>query len=366
MEFQTLYKKDAKGSVRSWKIKVTGNLIEVEHGLEDGKKTKTTELIKDGKNIGRKNSTTPEEQAYSEAQSKWTKKKDSGYSTVLNSNIVDLRPMLAQEYKKYKKDIKFPVYLQPKLDGYRCIYNGFTGKIYSRTGKEYTILENTELHKELQKFKDIILDGELYTHDKDFSFESYGVLRKKKLAKGDDKLLDKILYNVYDSISEETFETRIKNLEQLLKNTKKVKLVETIIALDDKFLQNYNKDIVKLGYEGTMIRNPTSLYSHFRTKDLLKYKVFDDSEFQVVNYEKESDTKGDGAEPVVWLVQTTDGKTFKVPSKGTREERTKLYKNGKNYLGKMLTVQYFGLTNDGIPRFPKTLREGASSFRKDI
>lgn len=366
MEFQTLYKKDAKGSVRIWKIKVSGNLIEVKHGLENGKKTETTELIKDGKNIGRKNSTTPEEQAVSEAQSKWNKKKDSGYSSCVDSNEIDLRPMLAQEYKKYKKNIKFPVYLQPKLDGWRCIYNGFTGKIYSRMGKEYTILEDTELHKELQKFKDVIFDGELYTHDADVSFEMYGVLRKKKLAKGDKQVLDKILYNVYDTISEGTFETRIKKLEKLLKNTKKVKLVETVVSPDDKFLEKYNKDIVKMGYEGTIIRNPKSLYSHFRTKDLLKYKVFDDSEFEVVNYEKETDTKGDGAEPVVWVVQTTDGKNFKVPSKGTREERTKLYKNGKKFIGKMLTVQYFGLSSDGIPRFPKTLREGASSFRKDI
>ena len=36
--------------------------------------------------------------------------------------------------------------------------------------------------------------------------------------------------------------------------------------------------------------------------------------------------------------------------------------NGKKYIGKMLTVQYFGLTDEGIPRFPKTLRDGASSF----
>lgn len=366
MEFQTLYKKDAKGSIRSWKIKVTGNLIEVEHGLEDGKKTKTTELIKNGKNIGRKNSTTPEEQAELEAQSKWTKKKDSGYSTAVNSNVVDLIPMLAQDYKKYKKDIKFPVYLQPKLDGYRCIYNGFTGKIYSRTGKEYNILENTELHKELQKFKDIIFDGELYTHDADISFESYGILRKKKLSKGDDILLNKILYNVYDSISEGTFEMRIKNLEKILKNTKKIKLVESIVSPDEKFLEKYNKNIVNLGYEGTMIRNPKGLYSHFRTKDLLKYKVFDDAEFKVIGYEKETDTKGDGAEPVVWVCETITGKSFKVPSKGTREERTKLYKNGKKYIGKLLTVQYFGFSSDCIPRFPKTLRSGVSSFRKDI
>jgi len=59
------------------------------------------------------------------------------------------------------------------------------------------------------------------------------------------------------------------------------------------------------------------------------------------------------------------GKPFNVPSKGTREERTELFKNGRKYIGKMLSVQYFGLTSDGVPRFPKSLREGESSIREE-
>jgi DNA ligase-1 len=341
-------------------------VIEIKHGLLEGKKTETKEVIKNGKNLDRSNATTSDEQAFLEAKSKWKKKKDSGYELKVSSSDVNLKPMLANDYKKFKDTIKFPVYTQPKLDGYRLLYDGFSDKILSRTGKEYHILYDTELHKSLKKFNNIILDGELYCEDPDFLFESYGVLRKKKISKNDQKILEKISYHVYDAMMPGSFSERMSVLEKIIKNVKKIKLVETLKCKDTSCLEKYNSYAVSIGYEGSMVRNPDSVYSHFRTKDLLKYKTFDDAEFKVVGFEKEIDTKGDGAEPVVWVAQTKDGKKFKVPSKGTREERTLLFKNGKNYIGKFLTVKFFGYSNEGIPRFPKTLRPGVSSFRKDL
>ena len=132
--------KDSKGAIREWEISVSGSTITVLHGTKDGIKTKTTEKIIVGKNIGKKNETTREQQANLEAKSKWTKKRDSGYSeNILDSNK-SYRPMLANEFKKHKEKVKYPVYVQPKLDGYRMIYNGPKDKILSRTGKEFDIL----------------------------------------------------------------------------------------------------------------------------------------------------------------------------------------------------------------------------------
>ena len=37
---------------------------------------------------------------------------------------------------------------------------------------------------------------------------------------------------------------------------------------------------------------------------------------------------------------------------GNYDERKKQYKEGKKYIGKMLTVKYQELTNDHVPRFP--------------
>lgn len=359
----SLYKKDKKGGDRIWTIKVSGNIIEIEHGLVSGEKINTSETIALGKNIGRKNETSPEAQAKLEAQSRWKKKKDSGYSESLESGMVSLMPMLAHDFKKYEKNIKFPVNVQGKLDGYRMIYDSSADKMITRTGKEYEILRGSDLHKELSSLKGIVLDGELYSHDKNFAFESYGVLRKKKLGKDDTTLINRIKYHVYDCISPEIFSERFKKLEKIIKKFKHIELVKTVSCETKDCIQTLNKKLVEDGYEGTMIRNPNGLYINSRSQDLLKNKTFDDAEFKVVGFEKETDTKGDSATPVVWVAQTDSGKTFKIPSKGTREERTKLYENGEKYLGKMLTVQFFGYTSDGVPRFPKTLRPGASSFR---
>lgn len=369
MSLPTLYNVDKKGAIRVWDIKVVGSTIHVEHGLQSGQKVNTTETITKGKNIGKKNETTPAQQANLEAKSKWTKKKDKGYSTSVsvNKEKVNFNPMLAHEFKKHKNKVKFPVYVQPKLDGYRMVYDGVSDKILSRTGKEYTILINTPLHSELKKIAgNSILDGELYVHDQTFAFEAYGILRKKKLSTGDAKILDQIIYNVYDTMAPGPYVERYATLRRIVKNTKHISLVKTEICPDMTCVDKLHNLFLQDNYEGSMVRSSDGIYINNRSTALLKYKNFDDAEFKVIGFEKESDTKGDGATPVVWVAQTTAGKTFRVPSKGTRIERTKLYVNGSKYIGKNLSVQFFGLTADGIPRFPKTLRDGASSFRLDL
>lgn len=357
----TLYKHDKNETIRVWKGWVVEDVIHTEYGVKEGKMIQTSEKIV-GKNIGKKNETSPHEQAVKELQSKAQKKKDAGYNeSVAKNKQKNTFPMLAQDFKK-QKAIKYPVFVQPKLDGYRMVYDGISDKMLTRTGKEYDILKNTKLHEELKGFK-CILDGELYVHDKDFLFEAYGVLRKKKLKKDEDKILDKIYYNVYDIMIPGPFSERIATLESLIKDTKYIKLVKTFKCEERKCIDKFHTEFLEDGYEGSMVRSYLGEYTNNRSKDLLKYKDFDDAEFKVVGFERETDTKGDGATPVVWVCETKDGKTFNVPSKGTREERTKLYKDGKKYIEKMLTVQFFGYTKDGIPRFPKTFREGVSSFR---
>jgi ATP-dependent DNA ligase len=351
-----LYKKDAKDAVREWEISVSGSTITVLHGTKDGVKTKTTEQIIVGKNIGKKNETTKEEQANLEAKSKWTKKRDSGYYETLG-NEQSYKPMLANEYKKHKQKVKYPVYVQPKLDGYRMIYNGPKDKILSRTGKEFDILYGTPLHKDLQKYSNLVLDGELYLHNG--SFQDLGIIRKKK---NDDKFLLDIEYHVYDTMTDKLFSERLLDLKKNVKPTNNLKIVSTILCKDEKCVDDLHLDFIKKKYEGTMVRQNTK-YIHNRTSNLLKYKDFEDAEFKVVDFTHEKDTKGDGLTSVVWICITKDGIKFNVPSKGTREERDDLYKNGEKYIGKSLTVQFFGKSEEGVPRFPKTLRSGKSSFK---
>lgn len=375
--FEPLFATDKNGKIKEWCIRVDKykdySKIVYSYGYTDGKKTQYELEISKGKNIGKKNETTHFTQALLDAESRWKKKNTiEGYSVNINTNQkseyneVDHipSPMLAQDYNKHFKKVEFPCFIQPKLDGYRMIYNPANKKMYSRNGKEYSILENTNLHQELRRIN-VILDGELYVHNK-LSFEDYGVLRKKKLNEDDKKVLENIEYHVYDVIIDDDYHNRYKILSMIAEYTKLIKLVPTFLCNNKEDVESYHSQFISEGYEGSMIRNCNGMYlQKYRSYNLLKYKNFDDDEFEIVDYTCEKDVLGKNDNVIVWICKTKDNKIFNVASKGTREERNELYNKGEEYIGKMLSVQYFGLTGDGIPRFPKTLREGKSSIRED-
>jgi len=393
--FKNLYGLDKSNKIKEWTIKVINmtnfSYIIYTYGLLNGKKTECKITVSEGKNKGKRNETTHYQQAILDAKSKWNKKKDTDYITELNelqekvkqeinnnddNNVnnkedIILKPMLAQEFKKYEHKVKYPCYIQPKLDGYRCIYNKESGKITTRQGKEYKIInECKKLCDELRKIK-YSLDGELYVHDMLFKFEEYGVLRKQKnLDKKDLESLNKIEYHVYDIIIEdEPFENRYSILKKIINDNKflKIKLVDTQKCMNKEDIDKYHKFYTENHYEGSIIRNLSGLYKcKYRSFDLLKYKDFEDGEFEIIDYTFEKDVTGNNKPLIVWICKTKENKQFNVQSKGTREERHELYKNAKIYIGKNLWVQYFGLTNDNIPRFPKTLREGKMSIRDEI
>jgi hypothetical protein len=189
--FELLTGVDTKGKTKTWEIHVVDcgdySEIKVKYGYD--KKIETITRVSEGKNLGKKNETTHFQQAVSEAQSKWNKKRDhEGYVTTstttstTTSNAPTIFPMLAHDYFKHQSKVKFPVFVQMKLDGYRFVYHN--GRCTSRQGTSFDILKETVLYKELQKIKnDVILDGELYLHNG--TFEHLGILRKKKLS-GDD------------------------------------------------------------------------------------------------------------------------------------------------------------------------------------
>lgn len=380
--FQTLYGIDKTNKIKEWNIQVKNkgdhSVILYSYGFLDGKKVECNLKILKGKNIGKKNETNHFQQAIFDAQSKWKKKVDiDGYKLskeeliLTNQNQqLQLIPMLAQEYKKHSKKLLFPCYIQPKLDGYRMIYNSTNGKITTRTGKEYKILYNTELYKELEQISHN-LDGELYVHDTKFNFENYGILRKQKsLTLQEQNILGEIEYHVYDIIDQnKPYIERLEILQSLFVNNNftKIKFVQTDICNNISDIESYHHIHINNNYEGSILRNKNSLYKcKYRSFDLLKYKDFDDGEFPIIDFTSENDTSGNDENLVIWICETEQGKRFNVQSKGTKEERQMIYKRAAEFVGKKLWVQHFGWTQDGIPRFPKTMRSGLESIRENI
>jgi ATP-dependent DNA ligase len=371
----TLYSIAKTDKTKIWKIKVETNseysTIKCSYGYLNGKLTDTITHIKEGKNLGKKNQTDHYQQALNDAKSKVDKKLKEGYSyeshtspVMQNDRLQTFLPMLAQEYKKHMNKVVFPCFIQPKLDGYRMIFNPFTNKMTSRSGKEFSVLYTTELFEQLKSFNSqYILDGELYCHQ-NLKFEDYGVLRKKKFEKEDLQVLNKIEYHVYDIIDTNLdFYERAFILSKLAVPSK-IKIVNTYVCKTKTDIEQFHKDIVSRGYEGSIIRNNNGKYRcKYRSYDLLKHKDFDDAEFEIVGFSSEKDTSGNDEDLVVWICQTDNGLRFNVQSKGTKQERQDIFKDASKYIGKKLWVKFFGLTNDGVPRFPKTMRDGVASIR---
>ena len=169
--FPTLYKLTSTGAVQQWTISVVGNEIHTVYGQVGGKlQIATPDIIKEGKNIGRSNETTAEEQALAEAQSKWEKKTKAKYVEDISrasAGESDVEggydPMLAHKFSEQGAKITYPAYTQPKLDGHRCLAIIDNGKCTLRSRTRKQIHSMPHIVKELENVYPtglIKLDGE--------------------------------------------------------------------------------------------------------------------------------------------------------------------------------------------------------------
>ncbi len=364
-KFPALYKEMANGLTQRWDIHVKLNAdsipaIVCTHGVIDGKQVEESRLVPKGKNVGRANETSPWDQAISEAKSKWTHMKDKGYRETPDATDKPILPMLARDYKQFRHRIIMPCYVQPKLNGVRCLSNlqSADPSMMSRNGKPIHkfahIREEIGFILQKAKMKGFYLDGEIFKPGLSLQQIS-GASRKEKddLRKEIDSVME---YHVYDCFYTEnkgwSFTERNAFLVKLLKQCAPhhIKIVQTIHVGNEKEALKYYEKWLKQGYEGMMFRNSDSPYHiGYRSTDLQKYKPFTDAEFVIVGAHEGT---GNDAETVVWECLTKDKKKFSVKPEGDRETRKWYWKNRKKYIGKKLTVKYQELSDDGIPIFP--------------
>jgi ATP-dependent DNA ligase len=343
----------ATNKTKVWTVKTDGNRVIIQHGFLGAKMVEHEEIC-DGKNIGKKNETTPEQQAILVAKSLWDKKVKSGYTTSLDSKPITYFPMLAHEMSD--KLVKYPCYVQPKLDGIRCLIYIKDGNIQYQSRNHSLFQPFPHLEPDIHRIfarnpginiPDLILDGELYSHDLTFQ-QITSIVRKKGHPD-----LPKIQYHFYDIyVPNMSYKQRWMVIQHLtnftpLSEKRTILKVETNIANNRDDIEQYHTQFVKLGYEGLMVRTPDGLYQEQkRSNDLLKYKKFKDDEFKVVGVHE-----GNGGIAIFDCI-TKEGRTFGVNMKCTKEEKQLYLTEFEKYNGKLLTVRYQELTDDGVPRFP--------------
>jgi DNA ligase 1 len=361
IKYDTLYSKDSKNKIRIWRMERDGNKYRTISGLQDGEHVVSEWTIAEPKNIGRANATTAEEQATKECKALIKKQKETGYFESVNDvdNVTYFNPQLAHKWEDYSNDIDWTagVYVSPKMDGMRTIIN--KNGASSRNGKEFKSFPHIlrELKPIFDKFPSLILDGEIYTDKLSSDFNKIISLAKKTKPTGDDLIeSEKYLeYWIFDCPSfNGGFHDRYTELESFInkhfKNNKWIKLCKHTLITDKNDIETYLNDYIKQGFEGLMVNTYNGKYLQKRSKELLKYKLFKDDEYELIDI-----IEGVGNRSGMFgyaKLKMENGKTFDSNARGNETFYTRLLNEKNELIGKMAIVRYQNLTPDGIPRFP--------------
>ena len=283
------------------------------------------------------------------------------------------KPMLAHnvgDYSRIKSD-DWPLYVQPKLDGVRCLIQrenlGNTGLLfnvvaYSRTSKEWKNIDHilTELRPFFMKYPDVILDGELYNHDLKKDFEKIISLVRKTKPTDEDRLesAEKVQFHCYDTIMEHMdFQGRHKFIRDNFGRNSRTYPYPSIRSLmaatvyNTEEVEAYHEGFLEEKYEGSILRQ-NKPYECKRSWTLMKVKDFSDAEATIIGYE-EGKGKREG-HLGKFIMQDDDGNQFGCPpGKGyTYKDMKDMFNNIHNYIGKRATFTYFQRTKAGSYRHP--------------
>jgi ATP-dependent DNA ligase len=274
------------------------------------------------------------------------------------------KPMLAQGVGDYSriKDNDWPLYVQPKLDGVRCLIQrdgddmGFAIRAYSRTGKEWKNIDHilSILAPFFMKHPNIILDGELYNHNLKNDFEKIISLVRKTKPTDEDRLesSEMVQFHCYDIIDETlTFEERNKFLQGWFPNLDTIRDVDTRMVYNTEEVEARHEDFLELGYEGSILRQ-NKPYECKRSWTLMKVKDFSDAEATIIGFvEGKGKRKGTLGK---FLMRDADGVEFGCPpGKGYNyKDLSNLLHRAKHYIGAIATFTYFERTKAGSYRHP--------------
>jgi len=275
-----------------------------------------------------------------------------------------IKPMLAYKVGKKQIDYTSPVFIQPKLDGVRCVIT--KDGCYTRTGRRWLNVRHIE--NALKKFfldnPDKVLDGELYNHDLRNNFEKIiSIVRKTKPTDEHRAESAKLVkFYCYDIISGANYNIRYVNIREWFwsygtYNDNSIFYTPTFNVESHKEALELHKFNLNHGYEGSMLRL-NGPYECKRSYNLQKFKDFHDAEATIIGY-----TEGKGKRVGTlgkFIMKDDAGIEFGCPpGKGYNyKDLANILQNIDEYLGERATFTYFERTKAQSYRHPmyKTLR----------
>ena len=261
---------------------------------------------------------------------------------------------LAQKFdmKRVKSD---EVYVEPKLDGIRClaIVDRGEAKLFTRAGKQITNFDST-VGVELAQLRDGCYDGEIMSVD----FREL----MRQVNRKEDKDISQVYFAVFDYINLKEWHAKksktqcavrkeqIKNQLSTVGKFKYLRMVrfKTIEATEENFKKEHDYWVSK-GEEGIMIKDISAPYEFKRDWSVMKYKAFFDVDVRIKGL-LEGTGKHQGK--LGSFVIDYKGKEVRVGSGLTDSLREELWIDRVKHIGRLIEVRYQEETPDGSLRFP--------------
>lgn len=280
------------------------------------------------------------------------------------------RPMLACQYDK--ASVRWPMLASPKLDGIRCLaINGVA------TARSMKPIRNRFIQAWFAANADVIngFDGELIVGPPN----APDVFNVTTSAVNSEDGEPDFTFHVFDRLGDDTYVSRFDVLRQE-DMPERVHLVANFYIFNEQELADYEAKALDEGYEGVMLRSPTSPYKQGRSTPkeayLLKVKRFSDAEAVIVDLLEEM--RNDNPLTVNELglgkrsshqanlvakgtmgtlcVRGINGDfkdvEFGIGSGFDQATRQMLWDDRQNMLGKVVTYKYFSVGVKDKPRFP--------------
>lgn len=367
-----LYSVDANNNIRVWEIMFDGQFLTILHGRLDGK------LITDTERVVPKSKRTLNEQAWLRATKRYNDKLvGDGYRESIeelsstneiaywnqNPNV-----MRAQKYTPGTTKLEFPVEVSIKYDGERVVaYVGPDGDIVLRSRKGRVFSHLTHIKSELSYIFDdyphLVLDGELYIHGAPLQ-EIRGIISTTTHVHARSKEVDMQIFDIIVGSGEipddAPYSDRykfMKSLGEKHNSLVSIKVAPSYSCADHWQITTLHDGFVSQGYEGAMIRVPTAPYSRTRSRNLLKYKQFDDEEGTIIDVLDCRILDGREQGLAIFKILRDNGVEFNCRPSGNFELRRLwlqhkhviLYSENGIPLNRRYTFKYFGNNKDGTP-----------------
>lgn len=270
-----------------------------------------------------------------------------------------MKPMLAKKYKDNMKHVKFPCIVQPKINGVRAIW--VAGDLSSRWEKPWAPAVMEHILTPLARVSDdVILDGELYRHGWPLQKINGAIAVNRNEPTVRTTMVE---YHIFDCIilskPEAKQNERLRFLVNYLAATgalesSAIRIVPHKLCTSAEDLEKEFVYYVSSGYEGLMYRQidaPYGLLSRCSNKEnrwhyLLKYKIFTDEWFEVVD-QTPGTGKHEGRLGALTCITKT-GRRFNVGTGYTDRER----EHYKIDPPAEIHVEFEMLSVDGVPLKP--------------